>query len=739
MHRPFAPQISAGKPIYTLLFAIGSVLVPHVTVSAQTEPDQEESAPAEVEEIVVTGQKREESLLESDLSVTVLDAATIRETRLRDVRRIDDLVPNVQFNESGQLSSVFVSIRGIESNPFIVNRAAIYIDGIPFRELSNAVLNQISSIEVLRGPQSTLYGANSEAGLILITTRQPQETVESQVRLTASTYNGDLGYGVDGFVGGPLIDGTLLGSLAFKASEEDAYISNPASSIGEPGEIRDLFLQGRLTYTPTENLEINATAYILDTDAPGLFEQEYAPLDRDLYDQTYRDSFNGGRSVGRFEFLNDAPKLTTEQNIVAGLSATYELDYGALDFAFSYADADEDSAGLDLDLTALPTIAGRDIEQETIVSGEVRFTSPDSDVFEYLIGASFYREEDEIQLGTAFGPASLDSYALSPPQANESRDFALFLSATAGLGIEGLSGTLGLRWDRAKRSTEQQEGILDLGFAQLPFQDISLEETFEEFLPRGVLSYEATDNLNLYASASKGYIPGGFNLAAADAALSDEVVRFDQETVWSYELGLKTRFPNGRGYANFSVFYIESDNWQEVQVLFNDQGQVISTAFIAANASIESTGFEIETAYEVNDNLKLNAAIGYTDATYQDFQFTATENLRGLPVKLVPEFDANLAARYETNSGLFLRGEISLTGDTPLDERSLTTRDSVAVFNLQAGYEGERYALRFFAENLTNERLESGLAFGNFSGDDGNFYAPFDAPRIIGFEAEMNF
>ncbi|MEM9314756.1 MAG: TonB-dependent receptor, partial [Pseudomonadota bacterium] len=646
----------------------------------------------------------------------------------------------VQFNESGQLSSVFVSIRGIESNPFIVNRAAIYIDGIPFRELSNAVLNQVSSIEVLRGPQSTLYGANSEAGLILITTRQPQETVESQLRLTGSTYNGDFGYGLDGFVGGPLSDdGTWLGSLAFKASQEDAYVSNPASSIGEPGEVEDLFLQGRLTYAPNDNLVINATAYILDTDAPGLFEQEYAPLDRGLYDQTYRDLFNGGRSVGRFEFLNDAPKLTTEQNIVAGLSATYQLGYGALDFALSYADADEDSAGLDLDLTALPTISGRDVEQETIYSGEVRFTSPDSDVFEYLFGASFYREEDEVQLGTAVGAASLDSFALSPPQSNESRDFALFASATAGLGIEGLSGTLGVRWDRAKRVTEQQEGILDLGFAQLPFQDIALEDTFEEVLPRGVLSYEASNNLNLYASASKGYIPGGFNLAAADAAFSDEVVGFDQETVWSYEFGLKTRFPNGRGYLNFSAFYIESDNWQEVQVLFNDQGQVISTAFIAANASIESTGFEIETAYDVNDRLRITAGIGYTDATYQDFQFTATENLRGLPVKLVPEFDGNLAIRYETSRGLFLRGELSLTGETPLDERGLATRDSVAVVNLQAGYEGERYAVRLFAENLTNERLESGLAFGNFSGDDGNFYAPLDAPRIVGFEAEMNF
>ena len=184
-----------------------------LAVGQEVDPQSDE---AKVEDtIIVKGQKREETLLGSDLSVTVLDRDTIRETRLRDVRRIDDLVPNVQFNESGQLSSVFVSIRGVESNPFIVNRAAIYIDGIPFRELSNAVLNQVESIEVLRGPQSTLYGANSEAGLILITTRQPTDAFEGEVRVTASTYNGDAGYGLDGFISGQMIEDQLLGSLAF--------------------------------------------------------------------------------------------------------------------------------------------------------------------------------------------------------------------------------------------------------------------------------------------------------------------------------------------------------------------------------------------------------------------------------------------------------------------------------------------------------------------------------------------
>jgi iron complex outermembrane receptor protein len=348
---------------------------------------QDSDVPNPGSDIIVTGQKRDTTLQESDISVTVLDEETIRETRLRDVRRIDDLVPNVQFNESGQLSSVFVTIRGVESNPFIVNRAAIYIDGIPFRELSNAVLNHVQSIEVLRGPQATLYGANSEAGLILINSRKPGNSFVGEVRGTASTFPTGQGYGIDGFVGGPIAGDNLRGSIAFKASKEDAYIRNPASAIGESGEVRDLFLQGRLVWTPTEALTVNATAYILDTKAPGLFDQEYAPRNRALYDATY-GAFNGGRRVGRFEFLNDAPKRTTERNYVAGLSATYELGYGKIDAAFSYAQDEKDTRGIDLDLTALTTAAGKENESEKFYSGELRFTSPDSTAFQYIIGTS---------------------------------------------------------------------------------------------------------------------------------------------------------------------------------------------------------------------------------------------------------------------------------------------------------------------------------------------------------------
>ena len=149
--------------------------------------------------IVVTVTRQETILQDADVAATVLTSEALSEARITDFRRIDDLVPNVQFNDSGQVGGIWISIRGVESNPFIVNRAAVYIDGIPFRKLSNSVLSELDSVEVLRGPQSTLYGANAEAGLVVIRTRAPGDEFEAKGRFTVSTFEAG-----ESYVGGRL-------------------------------------------------------------------------------------------------------------------------------------------------------------------------------------------------------------------------------------------------------------------------------------------------------------------------------------------------------------------------------------------------------------------------------------------------------------------------------------------------------------------------------------------------------
>ena len=730
--------------------AFVAVLTPCVLAAQSPETDSpQQAAPPvsahdeDVVEIVVQGSKRKKSLQDTDTAVTVFDADAIDAARLRDIRRLDDLVPNVQFNETGQLSSIFVTIRGVESNPFIVNRAAVYIDGIPFRELNNAVLNQIESIEVLRGPQGTLYGANSESGLVLVSTRPPSDAFTATLRATGTNFSSGEGIEADGFVAGPIIDGKLAGSVAFKYSHEDAFVRNRASSIGEPGEIREAFVQGRLRWTPTDRLTVDATAYYLDVNAPGLFDQEYVALDTDVYNANYADLFNGGRSIEAFTNLNDAPKRTLQEEVVVGFNAAYELDYGQIDVAASYRTEDSDARGLDFDFTAQPAVAGSETKSEEFWNAEIRFTSPPSERFDYILGVGFYDEFERRTLGTFAGPGGLDDFILAPPQVADGTDVSVFGSASYSPGLAPkVTLTLGLRYERARRGTVQTAGELDLGFGSIiVYPDADLSDTFEELLPRAALRYEPTDNLTLYVSGARGYVPGGFNLAAAQEGFTDpNILGYDTETLWSREVGLRWRAPSIGLRISGAAFLITSDNWQEIQVATNDAGRPVSTDFISSAASIRSRGFEMEAFFEPMDGLSINGNFGYVDSEYRDLQVDETTNLRGNPVQFVPEYDGFVAVRYQWPIGLYLRGEVGFTGAFPLESRGRATQPAVTVYGLQIGYETERFAARVFGENLTNERRASGLALDNLAfGSDGTFYAPLDAPRIVGLELEARF
>ncbi|MEM9168040.1 MAG: TonB-dependent receptor [Pseudomonadota bacterium] len=724
--------------------------------------------------IVVTGQKRERTLLESDVSATVLGARDIEELRLRDIRRLDDVVPNVQFAQGSQVSPVFASIRGIESNPAIVNRAAIYIDGVPFRELSNAVLDQIESIEVLRGPQSTLYGANSEAGLFIINSRQPTEAFEAEFRADASAYNGDYAYNFSGFAGGPLIEDTLFGSVVVSYTNEDSFLQNPFAPEVSTAEIRDTFVQGRLTFTPNDSLTIKATAYYLDVEAPGLYEGAFAPIDTAAFDDNiafdpftqqvlgpYIDVFHEGREIGDWEFFSDTDQLTEERDVVAGFSLTQDVGDGKIDLAASYSNLDADSFGLDIDFSAFPLQVGFANDELTVWSGELRYTSPDSDVFEYIVGVSFYKDERVSERNVTFADpfnGGFLPFDEIPELFAESEDYAVFGSGSFGLGAPGLKGTIGLRYDNATRRASQEGYEVTFGQQTLFLLDAEGETTFEQWLPRFSVNYEASDRFSVFASASRGYIPGGFNIAAsADPTVAEDIFRFDEEKIWNYEIGVKTIFPDGRGYLNAAVFYIESDGWQEVQLLTDPvTGSITTPTFLSADADIVSKGFEIEGVYRPINNLKISASFGYTDAEYRNFDFEVgargqiaqIEDLSGAGVKLVPEYDLNVSALYEFSWGGYVRGEINGQGDMPLEERTReidpfadrAVQEAVTRFNLYAGYETAGYSLSVFAENITDERVVSGLAFQNlFFGNDGTFYGPLDAPRVVGVEVEARF
>lgn len=719
--------------------SVAAVAIGSLTSPARGQAAEQDST--ELSEVVVTGTKRDTSLQDADVSVTVLNSELIEQARLRDIRRVDDLVPNVQFNESGQLSNMFITIRGVESNPFIVNRAAVYIDGIPFRELTNAVLNHVESIEVLRGPQGALYGANSESGLILVRSRAPSAMPQGELRVTGSSFSGTGGVDVDGYYSQSLIDDQLTGSISAKYSDEASYRRNRAAGVDEPGNIGEQFVQGRLRWTPNDQLTVNATAYLLNINAPGMFDQDFFPVDRALYDASY-GTYNNGDVSGPHNFFHDAPARTDEREHVAGVSARYDLGSGAIDAAFSYRRDDSSARGLDFDFSALPTAAGQEKQVESVWHGELRYTSPDHRAFQYITGVSMYRDAEKNTKATFVGPGTLDSYIAAPTQTRQLRDFSVFGTASyTPESLPKLTLGAGLRLDHARQASHQRAGDLDLGFGSvIHYTDASLHSTDKALLPRLSARYEPTDDTTLFATIAKGYIPGGFNLTATQKGVTDsDVLRYRPETMWSYETGVKWRTADHKLRLSGAVFYIESTNWQEIRVLTDEQGRPISSDFIGSSASMDSKGVELEASYEPTKALQISGNIGVANAKYK-YLFNGQENLAGNRVKLVPEYDAMLAVRYELPQGFYGRVELDFTGKIQLDELNRVAQPAVTVVNLQAGYEADRWSVRVFVENLTNKRRFSGLVFENLAfGADGNYYGPLDAPRVLGVEVAMRF
>ncbi|MFC4254760.1 TonB-dependent receptor domain-containing protein [Croceibacterium xixiisoli] len=351
------------------------------------------------------------------------------------------------------------------------------------------------------------------------------------------------------------------------------------------------------------------------------------------------------------------------------------------------------------------------------------------------MGLNHYVSDEDQILSTLVGPGGLDDFASAPLQSSRSRDYAAFGQLTVPLG-QRLRVTGGLRYERARREKNQVAGALDLGPAGVfTFAAEDLQDDYEELLPRISLDWRPVDNVLLYSSASKGWIPGGFNLGATSSAVTGDFSRYGAETLWSYEVGTKLQLFDKRLLLSGAAFIIEAQDWQEYNVLVNDQGQVLSTNLITSNAAIRSRGFELEATGKVTPQIELHASFGYVDSKYTDYRFSATQDHTGNKVKLVPEYDASLAVSWRPWKGLLLRGEGNAAGKTYLNAENLAVQDPVLLLNAQIAWETDLWTVRFYVDNLTNRRVFTSSAYSNFAmGYDGTYYAGVGQPRVGGLQ-----
>jgi len=705
---------------YFLSALITSVCVVAMLASSPVSAQLEESAEVDetrLEEVIVTARKREEALQDIPDTITVLTAAVIEHAGIDSIEDIAQLVPGMNVMASNNISSKMINMRGImmqrESDPSV----SVIVDGVQlsqFNQLSQA-LTDIQQVEVLKGPQGSLWGRASIAGAINITTKAPSDEFEGKVMVGVGQGQG---YEASGVVSGPITD-TLAYRIHANWEQHDGTLEN-ANGV-DLDDRRSSNGRGRLVWTPNEN-----------------FTGEFIASISELNGGTYH--WVGVREPGQennFDLVNESFPTT-------GFGSVYLDDYTVkMDWETAFAtvtsitnrskvDDEYYGRGADGYVDSIPGIfadldffefaiagGGQQSIQTDTWSQELRLTSNDDSArLRWLVGTYMIQTDRErksfaavnfanfgIWIGnvlaglpreTGLDPAAeLDSVLGNSFNTDDNFAYAFFANVDYDW-TDKLTVSVGLRYD-----VDEKEQL----------DELTLEvrkEDFDLIQPKFSASYRWSDDLMTYATIARGFRSGGFNIAAG--AFGPRL--YPQEEVWNYEIGVKSTLWGGRGTFNGAVFYTDLEDHQE---LVFDATLFASVAFNIPEA--ELYGVEGELNVQVTDNWDLYLGVSYTHSEVTEytpvdvFDFLRgplTYDAVGEPLPFVIHFNFNASAQYEHP----ITGDLNFIGRVDFSHRDnqnwwlggLFKADSVSLVNVHASLEwGANWTMTAWSENLFNE------------------------------------
>jgi iron complex outermembrane recepter protein len=722
-------------------------LLAGVAATAMGAPSMAQAqGPAMIEELVVTAQRREQNIQDVAGSLAVLRPEEVEERGITNMNEYVAGLPSVSFQGASTAGRNKVVIRGISADGETREErtTGLYFGEAPISSLgergfSDPKLVDIERVEVLRGPQGTLFGAGAMGGALRVMPAAPNLNA-IQAHLTQSvstTRHGEESYETSGAVSIPLVQDKLaLRVVAYNYDTggfvDNAYPGSPlfgAPARSEKNANDENTTGGRiaLRFEPSSKLSATLTYLTQESQTGGL--SDIQPTLAGPFGQV-----RGGqeRILDDFEMLN--------------LTATY--DFGGVELVIATTEARKQDAEV-FDIReflapfGLPPISLANRTETDFFAQEIRLVSsqPESPLFWVLGGYYSDKELNPIRraewYGSATGLATFGGIVntfLGFPVADaddiytydaefREKQKALFVDATYTFD-SGLSIAAGLRWasyDYAREET--QAGVFAGGF-QSPAPDKVSEDVW---LPRLNVSYKASESTLYYAQAAKGFRVGRANLRMPNSCIPDlaefgltpDTVpgRAKSDSLWSYEGGVKYASEDGRLTANFAAYYID---WQDIQVQF--LGSACGFEFFSNANSATNRGAELELTGQPVDGLTLGLATSYNDIRLdEDAPLASGSNGReGDRLPGTPRWTLNLSARYGWDIGdaeAFVRGNyIYVSHIYSSFERDVRSGD-YGLLNLSAGIDYDRFGVQLFADNVADVRAMP----KNLTGDVGSF------------------
>ncbi len=681
-----------------------------------------------IEDVVVTAEKREASLQDTAIAITAVSGDSLRALQLEEIQDVLLRTPSAAFSRAGGEGQVY--IRGVGANLLGIGQdssVAIHQDGV-YLGRPNLTLNQfldVERVEILRGPQGTLYGRNATAGVVNVISKMPGEEYEGFV----SGYYGNFNRAeIETGVGGPISD-TLGFRVAGRWAQDDGFTDDLDPRGGDTiDDINIWSLRGILDFQPSDAFDGN---FILEYGKSDNNNRSVRRRDRQHLSQLgdgQPDTVGGlpafacpGCPAAQNPAFNETRNEldTFHEWDVLGATLTLNFDLGGgidLVSITGYREfEDEFSFNTDgAEASVTNTQYARSSDQ---ITQELRLSGSNGG-FNWLIGGFLMREDKTENLGL---PAAKFGGSFNIFAVNDTTAYAIFGEANTAL-TDQLELVLGLRWNKEEKKDcsaaqflgGQFDGLNNPNAGADPCGGGNRDDNWEDWTPKIGLNYRVNDDALAYASVTRGFKSGGTN------SLSPGSTPFDPESLWSYEIGLKSEFYDGKMQLNLAGFYYDYTDLQ-VSTFDADSG----TTRIENAASAEVLGIEAEFSAILVDGLVFNFGATWLDTEYKDFVTTngnipgtdpAQPNvvdLSGNNLINAPELKIVTNLRYDWNIGdntLYAFGQYTWQDDifhSQFNEAAVG-QAAYGLLDLRAGFifgADDQFEIAVVGKNLTDEEF----------------------------------
>jgi len=727
-------------------------------------------------EIIVTTQKRTETLLEIPASITVVNSDTIERQRIENLLDLEPLVPglDVQVTTPGQSR---IMLRGINTGG-VASTVGVYLGDVPFGS-STGLANggvlagdfdtfDMATVEVLRGPQGTLYGASSLGGVLRFVPNRPTaESFEARFLGSLETVtDGDLGYTLKGLINVPLSDSFALRASGFYRFDDgfiDSIGNNPVPSLTTPGlDIIDGTMVaenintvdsfgGRLAalWEPSEKFSLLLTAQTqtIESGAPNLIDADPVTLqplyglvqsryfddtvdtDYQVFDATIDWDFGPASLVSITSFGSIEQDIQTDATVDTSLTGGIYLA-SFLTFALGD-DVERPLSGI------LPQITATDKFTQ-----ELRLVSADNENFEWLLGGYYTDEDSEIvqeivAIEGDTGEIATDIPLLADVLLQSTyEEFALFGNATWHITPRFDLGFGARQSWNDQVASQVLDGLLIGG--RIEYDDATSSEN--PFTYSVSPRYELSDTSSIYARVATGFRPGGPNVLPPGVPPGIPG-SYDSDSLTSYEVGWKSTGSSGKYALDLAAYYLD---WQDIQLFVQVNGIGIN----GNGGTAVSKGAELAFSVIPTNGLTLTLNGAYIDAYLTQDTDPLVGGLDGDPLPYIPEWSGGFTADYEWTVGrdslLFVGGSIAYVGDRAFDFGSRDDNgeprriDSYTSLDLRAGLYSGRWSLELYGRNLTNEM---GIVSVTLDGalPNGAYGLSIIRPRTVGLAVGVRF